>query len=572
MIKKGALANLILYSDKFEDKDSEQRGEASKISFNLLPLNKGQSEAFDKIQNIINKQPQKTFLLDGITGSGKTEVYNYVIAQILAKSSTSQVLILVPEIMLTEQLIAGMRERFSLEPAVWHSKITKKQKNIMWLNIIKGTERLIIGARSALFLPYKDLQLIIVDEEHDSSYKQEEGIIYNARDMAVAYGHFKHIPVLLISATPSIETKYNVDIGKYEGVYLTSRYQDHSLPYMHVVNMKEQRLKAGEWISSFLRSRINKCFDEGKQVLLFLNRKGYAPISICISCSHKMACNNCSSFLVFHKGKNSFFCHHCGFSMPYTQDCNKCQAKQSIVNCGPGVERILEEVQRIWPDKRVISASRDTIEVENESNDSIIDLILKQKVDLIVGTQIISKGYNFPNLGLVGVIDADIGLIGSDLKSAERTYQILTQVSGRAGRAGRGDAIIQTYSPDNPILQALIKGEKEKFYAMEIEQRHMVNMPPFSRLVALVVSAVSEKKLQEFVDLMIRKSPISKNIKVLGPVEAPIYKIRNRYRFRFLIKSPLSANTQQYIEQWLGMLKIPASVRIKIDVDPYSFL
>jgi primosomal protein N' (replication factor Y) len=259
--------------------------------------------------------------------------------------------------------------------------------------------------------------------------------------------------------------------------------------------------------------------------------------------------------------------------MPYKKDCYKCNSENSIVNCGPGVERILEEVKKIWPDKRVISVSRETVGEEQQSEDeSFIDLIMKQKVDVIVGTQIISKGYHFPNLGLVGVIDADIGLIGVDLKSAERTYQVLTQVSGRAGREGNGDAIIQTYSPDNPILQALIRGEKEQFYSMEIEQRHMVNMPPFSRLVALIVSAANEKKLQEFVGLMIRKAPISTKIKVLGPVDAPIYKIRRRYRYRFLIKSPVAVNTQQYIEQWLNLLKIPASIRIKIDVDPYSFL
>ena len=572
MTKPGSLANLMLYDEKFFDRDDDFVSDVQEIIPKLPELNDEQKEALEKIVDVSKNKKHKTILLDGSTGSGKTEVYNHAIAKTLEEHKDGQILILLPEIMLTEQLIARVKERFAINPAVWHSRVSKKQKTQIWHNILHGREKIVIGARSALFLPYKNLQLIIVDEEHDSSYKQEEGIIYNARDMAVAYGHFRNIPTLLISATPSIETKHNVDIGKYEAVYLTSRYQDHSLPYMHVVNMKEQRLKSGEWLSKHLRSRIKRCFDEGKQVLLFLNRKGYAPISMCISCGSKLECQSCSSFLVYHKYKNKYVCHHCGYSMPYTKDCKKCDAEESMVNCGPGVERIVEEVTKLWPDKRVLAVSRESVEDTHGKEESVIDLIMQEKVDVIVGTQILSKGYHFPKLGLVGVVDADIGLIGADLKSAERTYQLLTQVSGRAGREGRGDAIIQTYSPDNPILQALIRGKKEQFYSMEIEQRHMVSMPPFSRLIALVVSAVSEKKLENFVNMMIRKAPVSHNIKVLGPVEAPIYKIRRRYRYRFLIKSSASVNTQQYVEQWLALLKIPASIRIKIDVDPYSFL
>ena len=548
-----------------EDAKNTQESEQYKIK--LPELNEEQQAAHLSIAKHLDEY--QVTLLDGVTGSGKTEVYSYIIAEILQKAK-GQVLVLMPEIMLTQQFVERFKERFGSKPDIWHSKITPAQKRELWWRIASGEARFIIGARSALFLPFKDLDLIVLDEEHDSSYKQEEGIIYNARDMAVMRSHFHKKPLILASATPSIETLHNVTMKKYSEVNLSSRYGAGSMPEVSVVDMRESRLKRGQWLSPLLRKKIDNMLAQNKQVLLFLNRRGYAPISLCKACGHKEQCNNCESFLVVHKAKNKLMCHYCGYSKTLTSDCSSCKTKDSLITCGPGVERIAEEVAGLWPEAKSMIVTKDT--VNEDQAGEVLQQIMNKEVDIIIGTQILSKGYHFPELNLVGVIDADIGLIGADLRASERTYQLLHQVSGRAGRESKGEVVIQTYYPDNQILSSLQTNNRQNFYQSELGTRKMVNMPPFNKLVAIILSGKTNDRVEKVAQDLAKMIPYTKEITVLGPAAAPIAMLRGKYRYRFLVRSEPNINIQLYIQQWLAQYTLPASVQLKTDVDPYSFL
>jgi primosomal protein N' (replication factor Y) (superfamily II helicase) len=564
MASIGAVLKLIMPSTK---KLKTIEGICDHYKIDLPKLNKAQESAFDTIADKLDNY--NVTLLDGVTGSGKTEVYCYAIAKILA-NTTDQVLVLMPEIMLSNQFVSRFEQRFGIKPHIWHSSVSQKDKKELWHLTAQGNARLIIGTRSALFLPFKHLKLIVLDEEHDLSYKQEDGIVYNARDMAVAYSHYNNSPIILCSATPSIETLHNVTLNKYSRCSLAARYGDNLMPDISVVDMRKVRLKKNQWISPLLQSKVSDTLKQGHQVMLFLNRKGYAPITLCKSCGYKEQCHNCEAFLVTHKAKNKLICHHCGYNKEVSNVCSSCDAEDSLINCGPGVERIEEEVQQLWPDARSFVVTRDTVD-QNETNE-ILQKILNKEVDIIIGTQILSKGYHFPALNLVGVIDADIGLIGVDLRASERTYQLLHQVSGRAGRESKGEAVIQTYYPDNEILRSLQHNNSKNFYHSEIKARESVNMPPFKRLVAVILSGTNPDKLQQIVTDIAKAIPYTKEITVLGPAPAPISLLRGRYRYRFLIRSNTNIKIQSFVRSWLASIKLPKSIRLKLDVDPYNFL
>ncbi len=529
-----------------------------------------QQQAVDSLISLVTSLIYNVCLLDGVTGSGKTEVYFAAIYQALSEKDT-QILVLLPEIMLTAQLIQRFEARFGFSPAKWHSDMALSQKRKIWLDVITGKERLVIGARSALFLPYSNLSLIIVDEEHDVSYKQEEGVVYNARDAAVACGYTYKIPVILSSATPSMETLMNVNLGKYKHIALQSRYGAESMPTIDVIDMRHEKMAKGSWLSLRLVNAIKKALNDQKQVMLFLNRRGYAPITLCKSCGYKYACPNCSSYLVSHKDDDVLMCHHCGYSTKYNSVCMNCNKEDSLTKCGPGVERIAEEVAKIFPNSRIQIITKDTVR-NIDCAEEVIAKILDGKIDIIIGTQMISKGHDFPNIAIVGVVDADLGLIGADLRSAERTYHLLTQMSGRAGRREGGSALIQTYYPDTPILASLISNNRDQFTNYEMQNRKILNMPPFGRLSAIIISGINEERLQEFSNLLLKSAPITHGVIVLGPVKAPLAKIRGRYRYRFLIKSMASIKIQKFISYWLELVKIPSGIRVKVDIDPYNFL
>jgi primosomal protein N' (replication factor Y) len=539
-----------------------------KIKTKPTELNDAQKAASEfMISKMTNKH--EVFVLDGVTGSGKTETYSEIIKKILEEDS-GQVLILMPEITLTNQFVKRFEKIIGFKPDVWHSEVTPKVKKELLSDIMTGKARFIIGARSGLFLPFKDLKLIVVDEEHDTSYKQEDGIVYNARDMAVAYGHFNKMPVVLSSATPSIETIHNISKGKYHRVKLDSRYGGATLPKIDIVDMSKSGLSKGKWISNKLQKKIEEYLSKDKQVMLFLNRRGYAPITLCKSCGHKETCNNCSTFLVTHKSNNSLLCHYCGYKKYIQKDCGECKEKDSLINCGPGVERIAEEVKSLWPEEKYIVVTKDSLEKDRDGE--TIDRILNKEVSIIIGTQILSKGHHFPALDLVGIVDADIGLFGADLRASERTYQLLTQVSGRAGRETKGEVVVQTYYPSNPIVKALQEGKRDDFYDLEIQSRKDMNMPPFNRLVGVVLSDRSESRLEEVAQNFAKQVEYNQSISVLGPVLAPIYYIRGRYRYRFLVKSPNGSKVQDYVNKWISKVKLPSTTRMKIDVDPYNFM
>ena len=529
-----------------------------------------QQQAVESLTSLVANSGYNVSLLDGVTGSGKTEVYFAAIYEALSKKDT-QILVLLPEIMLTAQLIQRFEARFGFLPAKWHSDMTLSQKKKLWLDILNGKERLVIGARSALFLPYRNLGLVIVDEEHDVSYKQEEGVIYNARDAAVACGYIYKIPVILSSATPSMETLMNVSLGKYSHITLQSRYGAESMPKIDVIDMRHEKIAKGNWLSLRLVGAIKKALDDQKQVMLFLNRRGYAPITLCKSCGHKYACPHCSAYLVSHKDDDVLMCHHCGYSTKHGSICISCGKEDSLMKCGPGVERIAEEVGKLFPESRIQVITKDTVQ-DMESAEEVIARILDGEIDIIIGTQMISKGHDFPNIAVVGVVDADLGLMGADLRSAERTYHLLTQMSGRAGRREQGSALIQTYYPDSPILASLISNNRDQFTNYEMQNRKILNMPPFGRLSAIILSGTNEEKLQEFSSVLLRLAPITSGVTVLGPVKAPLAKIRSRYRYRFLIKSKANIKIQKFISYWLERVKVPSSIRVKIDIDPYNFL
>ena len=549
--------------------------EVSSVDLEILPklipkklnLNKDQLSAAKSITNSIYNKSFERFLIDGVTGSGKTEVYFEAIEEALKENKQS--LILLPEISLTEALFDRIRSRFGFEPSMWHSDLPKKKRREIWQDIYHGNSKLVIGARSSLFLPFKNLGLIVIDEEHDHSYKQQEGIIYHARDMAISLASFEKIPVVMVSATPSLETVLNIKEGKYKELILPERIGNAILPQIDFIDMRDEEYIKNQWLSEKLKSEIKETLSRREQSLIFLNRRGYAPITLCKTCGHRLECPKCDSYLVEHKFNPKLVCHQCGFTIKPINSCSECDSENSLIACGPGIERITDEVLKAYPDARVATLSSDN----SKDSHKILQDMRKGLIDILIGTQIISKGHHFPLLTCVGVIDADLGMANGDLRAAERTYQLLHQVSGRTGREKRpGKSFLQTYFPAHPVIKSLVEGEKEKFQEAELKTRENNNLPPYGRLASIILSDTNSFKLIEYCNQLKKSIPPSDQIIVLGPVPAPMTKVRGRTRYRFLLKAGKETNIQKYLDFWLNNLKKPSSIRLTVDIDPYYFL
>lgn len=535
-----------------------------------IELSENQQNAVSSLQAKITDNNFSTTLLDGVTGSGKTEIYLSAIEEIF-KDETAQVLILLPEIALTSQVTNRFERRFGFTPQTWHSGMTPAKKKQTFDKVINGGTRLIIGARSALFLPYKNLKLIIVDEEHDSSYKQEEGVIYNARDMAVLRAKVENFPIVLASATPSIETMENIKSGKYNWLHLPMRHGGAEMPDVSIIDMRTQKLDSKHFLSIPLVAAIKENIANRKQSLLFLNRRGYAPLVLCRTCGYRFKCEECSTWLVRHKHGAYLMCHHCGFKRAEPNKCPECENENTLASCGPGVERIEEEVREYFPDSNIALMASDSLTHKRMAE--LLDDILSNKIDIIIGTQVIAKGHHFPNLSLVGVVDGDLGLEGGDLRASERTYQLLHQVAGRAGREGqKGKVIIQSYIPTNAVMQALQNWDRDGFVSTEMYSREQNAMPPFTRFAALIISGAEENAVATIARQIVNVSPKNDSIRVLGPVSAPISMLRGKFRYRILIKTARNINIQSFLTQTLRQVKLGHGVKVKVDIDPYSFL
>lgn len=511
-------------------------------------------------------------LMEGVTGAGKTEVYFEAIAETLRQGR--QALILLPEIALTVQFLERFEARFGTRPGEWHSELSPPRRRHTWRAVAEGKVQVLVGARSALFLPFPDLGLIIVDEEHDPAFKQEESVAYHARDMAVVRAHIAQIPIVLSSATPSLETVVNAQAGRYRHLTLPRRHGGAELPTVEAVDMRESALPADKWLSPRLTGLIAETLERGEQVMLFLNRRGYAPLTLCRACGHRLECPNCAAWLVEHRFHGRVQCHHCGFEIARPDTCSACEAEDRLVPCGPGVERLAEEVAALFPDIAPSILSGDSARERGVANlRETIAAFAREEIPLLIGTQIIAKGHHFPGLTLVGVIDADLGLAGGDLRAAERTYQLLHQVAGRAGRGCRpGHVVLQTHMPEHPVMQALCSGDAGTFLAREAEARKSRHLPPFGRLIALVISGPDIRAVQETAATLARTAPHGQGVNVLGPAPAPLALLRGRHRQRLLLMAERQLDAQGLVRKWLARIKAPASVRIAIDVDPYSFL
>jgi primosomal protein N' (replication factor Y) len=510
-------------------------------------------------------------LLDGVTGAGKTEVYLEAVAETLRQAR--QALVLLPEIALTGAFLDRFAARFGSRPGEWHSEAGAKQRERLWRAVAKGEARAVVGARSALFLPFPNLGLIVVDEEHDPAYKQEEGVAYHARDMAVVRASLSGFPIVLASATPSVESRVNADRGRYRRIVLPSRFGVSVAPDIAAIDLRREPPERGRWLSPPLVAALVDTLERGEQALLFLNRRGYAPLTLCRACGHRMACRNCSTWLVEHRFRRMLVCHHCGHEERRPETCPNCEAEQSLVACGPGVERLQEEVLERFPSARTLVLSSDILGGVQRLR-AELEAVAKREADIVIGTQLVAKGHNFPGLSLVGVVDADLGLAHGDPRAAERTWQLLTQVTGRAGRAGqRSRGLLQTYSPDHPVVQALVSGDREALYATEIETRRRGRLPPFGRLAAIIVSAADRTTAQAHARAMAMAAPLEEGVRLLGPAEAPFAVLRGRHRFRLLAQAANAARLHDWLRAWLTAApKERGSVRVAIDVDPMSFL
>ena len=567
LVPKGMVLKMFLGNDLLSSKKSDfklQYISNEKIRFEL---NDDQKKCLKDIQNFGNNF--SVTLLQGITGSGKTLVYFERIKESLKKNK--QVLVLLPEIFLTNQFNKRFEDYFGFKPSIWHSKITKKNKRIIWQNINNGKIGLVVGARSSLFLPFKNLGLIVVDEEHDNSYKQDEGIRYNARDMAISRGSFENVPVILSTSIPSLETYKNVKSKKYNVTKLNKRYKDFSLPNAEIINLNLTKKSKNIWLDIKTLNLVKKYLDKGDQVLFFLNRRGYAPFMICKVCGYKLECPNCSIFLTFHKYLNKALCHHCGHKTQIKNKCKNFDTTCDFQMYGPGVEKIFSELKQIFPQKKIKILSSDFLTKKKETYELLND-IEKNKVNILVGTQLISKGFNFPNLNCIVVVDADFSGMGFDLRSTEKNIQLYNQLSGRAGRFSKDSIIIyQTFNPKDETLKNILKNKQDEFLEEEFLLRKKKNLPPFARLIAFIVSSKNER------DGLIEAKKIKKilssiqNIDVMGPVTSPIFKIKNNYRTRLLLRSPINLFPQKQISQALKLFKVSKKIKLTVDVDPLNF-
>mgnify|MGYP003646809844 CR=1 FL=1 len=512
------------------------------------------------------------FLLDGVTGSGKTEAYLEAVARTLRRDPAAQVLILLPEIALTQDLIARITARFGTAPAEWHSGVTPPRRRRVWEAVAGGTCPIVVGARSALFLPYPNLKLIVIDEEHDGSFKQEDGLVYHGRDLAVARARIEGAAVVLASATPSLETLWNAQGGRYRWLKLAARHGAAVLPDIALLDLRQTPPDPQTWLSQPLREAIGETFARGEQTLLFLNRRGYAPVVLCRACGHRLTAPDTDSWLVEHRYTGRLVCHLTGFTMARPKTCPSCGALDSLVAVGPGVERVEEEVRALFPEARTAVFSSDTVP-DAKSARALIQSMVAGEIDILVATQAAAKGHNFPNLTLVGVVDADLGLRGGDLRAAERTFQLLTQATGRAGRADRpGRALLQTWTPDHPVLQALAAGDRDGFVAAELAEREAASLPPYGRLAALILSGENAVAVEATAQALAQAIPNAERLEVYGPADAPLGLIRGRRRKRLLVRADRDVDLQGFLRAWLARVKVPGSVRLTVDVDPYSFL
>lgn len=571
LAEAGALQAIeVVQEPRFETPDAECAGPA---------LSGQQAAAAESLRDVVAAAKDKgefsVTLLDGVTGSGKTEVYFEAIAAAVAAGR--QALVLLPEIALSAQWLARFEQRFGVAPALWHSDLTSAQRRATWRAVALGRAPVVVGARSALFLPYPDLGLIVVDEEHESAFKQEDGVTYHARDMAVVRAQLGGIPAVLVSATPSLESLNNVKTGRYRALHLPERHGNAALPDVALVDLRQDKPPKLEglgpgWLSTALRQAISETLAAGEQVLLFLNRRGYAPLTLCRACGHRLQCPNCTAWLVEHRLAGRLQCHHCGHATRLPSACPDCGAEGTLAACGPGVERLAEEVRVLFPAARQATMTSDTLTGPDAAAE-LVRQVQAREIDILIGTQIVAKGHHFPHLTLVGVVDADLGLYGGDLRAAERTYQLLHQVAGRAGRAEhRGRVLLQTAEPEHPVMQALADGERDTFFAAEAAAREAAGLPPFGRLAAVVLSGPDARQLDDVARALARAAPRVEGVTILGPAPAPLAVLRGRHRRRFLVKAPRGFRLQALLRSWIGQAKMPSAVRLQVDIDPYSFL
>lgn len=534
----------------------------------LNTLNVEQGVVFDKIKSFSNNYERfVSILLEGATGSGKTEIYFHLIADVLKKNDNNQILFLVPEIALTTQLINRFNKQFNCNVAVWHSDISASKKRDIWQGINDGKIRIIIGARSALFLPFNNLKLILVDEEHDSSYKQTDNGCYNARDMAVLRAKMLNISIILGTATPSLETLINVENNKYKRVFLENRFGNAVFPEVKLLDLKNEKLNKNSIISFYLKLKMQEHLQKKNQILLFLNKRGYSPLVLCRECGFKYFCPHCSCYLTNHKNKNKLICHQCGHIVDFSSTvCPSC-GKDSIISFGFGVEKIAEEIKNLFPNKNIAIITSDTVQNINQTK-QILDDILNKKIDIIIGTQIITKGYHFPDLTLLGVLDADASLFGGQFKAMEKTYQLLTQVIGRVGRGEkRGEAIIQTYSPENIVMKAIVNNDKDSIINFDKQNRQIIELPPYGKMAVIILSGNNEENVYKKTKEVLKFIPVDENIEVLGPAPVFLYKYNDNFRFKIIVKTKSNINLQKLLTYTISNINF-GNIRIKIDINP----
>jgi primosomal protein N' (replication factor Y) len=550
--------------------DLDRRYPRARPDHAVPELSDAQQAAADVFVEAVKAQQFAPFLLDGVTGSGKTECYFEAVAEAIRLGW--QVLVLLPEIALTQNFLRRFEARFGTPPVLWHSSLKQSERRRAWRAIVSGEAQVVVGARSALFMPYKALGLIVVDEAHEVSFKQDDGVRYNARDVAVIRARFEGVPVVLASATPALESLQLAEAGVYTKIDLPDRFGGATLPDISIVDLRIEAPERGRWLAPRLVEEMRARLERGEQSLLFLNRRGYAPLTLCRHCGYRFKCPNCSAWLVEHRLSRRLACHHCGHEVPPPEACPECDTPDCMVACGPGVERIADEVAEVLPEARVAVVTSDTLN-SPEKISAFVAAAEEKLIDVIVGTQIVTKGYHFPELTLVGVVDADLGLEGGDLRAAERTFQQVTQVAGRAGRGEKpGEVLIQTRHPESAVIAALADGDRDAFYAAEAEARKNAGAPPFGRWAAIIVSSETEAEAREAARAVGGSAPNLPDVMVLGPAPAPLSLLRGRYRYRLLINARRTAKLQDVIREWLNPLQFPQGVRVNVDIDPYSFV
>ncbi len=568
----GSCVSLILpHKDALEEAEPK-RDLLTPCEQQSLTLSEAQQHAAEQLLAQQEKGGFSVSVLEGVTGSGKTEIYMEAVASII--KSGKQALVMLPEIVLTNQMISRFAKRFGQAPLLWHSNLTPAMRRDSFRLIASGKAPIVLGARSALFLPFARLGGIVVDEEHEPAYKQEDNVVYHGRDMAVARAKHEEIPITLVSATPSLETVQNINEGKYTHINIKGRYGVACLPDMHVVDMRDQQLDAQHWLSGEVKTAMKETLARNQQVLLYLNRRGYAPLTLCRTCGHRYQCDFCESWLVQHQHKKSLQCHHCGYTESLPESCPECGKEDSLAACGPGVERLEAEAASLFPEAKTCVLSSDHM-AGNAKSQAQIEAIIAGEIDIIIGTQMVAKGHHFPKLTCVAVIDADMGLEGGDVRAAERSFHLLAQVAGRAGReSAKGHVYLQTYAPESGLMQQLSAQDKAAFTAHELTRRKQANMPPYGRLAAVVFSGSNQRAVWEMARSWVGHLPgnIAPHLQVYGPVTAPMGLLRGKHRVRLLIHSKKDVPLSHYMQRWKAAAPASPSVHVKLDIDPYSFV